>query len=70
MTRTDLREHFSGNRRANEINRALALLLEYRRTAFKKEISGGRPCEALVCGPTRYALTRKTRYPPLSAFIA
>jgi hypothetical protein len=46
MTRTEIREHFSRNKRSAEIERALALLQEYGRARMLPESDGpGRPAE-------------------------
>jgi hypothetical protein len=46
MTRTEIREHFSRNKRSAEIERALTLLQEYGRARMQPESDGrGRPAE-------------------------
>lgn len=45
MSRTAIRDHFSKNRSASEIDRALAVLREYGQAAFERRDTGGRPVE-------------------------
>jgi hypothetical protein len=45
MSRTEIRDHFSKNKSATEIGRALAVLAEYGRAAPEHLDTGGRPAE-------------------------
>jgi len=45
LTRTEIREHFGRHKPADEINRALGVLIEYGSVRPAKEESGGRPTE-------------------------
>jgi hypothetical protein len=55
LTRTEIRDLFGGNRPANEIGRALGLLVEYRLARQERRDTGGRPSERWFasCGATR-----------------
>jgi hypothetical protein len=50
LTRTALRDHFSGHQSSNRIGRALALLLEYSRAHYVKQETGGHPAERWFTG--------------------
>ena len=45
MTRTEIRDYFSKNERAADIDRALSMLQEYGRVRVVQEGTGGRPAE-------------------------
>jgi hypothetical protein len=45
MTRTEVRDLFGRNKKADEVGRALGLLLEQNLVVFRKEPTGGRPTE-------------------------
>ena len=45
MSKTEIRDYFGRNKKADRINHALALLLKSGRVSRKQEESGGRPSE-------------------------